>query len=97
MTIQSIKKKITPILKRRDVTRAAIFGSYARGDYKKKSDVDILVKFKGDKSLLDLVRLQNEIGDEIGKKVDVLTYNGIHRLLKKRILGEQKIIYEKRP
>lgn len=96
MTIQSLRKKIVPILKRRDVIKAAVFGSYARGDYKKKSDIDLLVKFKGNKSLLDLVRLQHEIEDKTGKKVDLLTYGGIHHFLKKIILSEQKIIYEKR-
>ena len=93
MTIQSIKEKITPILKRRDVTKAAVFGSYARGDYKKKSDIDLLVRFKGSKSLLDLVGLKHELEDILGKKVDVLTYNSINHLLKDIILKEQKIIY----
>lgn len=97
MTTQSLKKKIVPILKRRDVIKAAIFGSYARGDYKKKSDIDLLVKFKSSKSLLDLVRLQHELEDKTGKKFDLLTYGGIHHFLKKIILSEQKVIYEKRP
>lgn len=97
MTIQSIQKKIIPILKSRDVAKVAVFGSYARGDYKKKSDLDLLIKFNRSKSLLDLVRLQNELADKVGKKVDLLTYGGIHHLLKKKILGEQKVIYEKRP
>lgn len=85
-----------PVLKRQGVTKAALFGSAARGEAKKKSDVDILIKFKGQKSLLDLVRLQFELEEKIAKKVDLLTYNSIHPLLKKIILGEQKVIYEKR-
>lgn len=97
MTAQKIKKKIVPILKRQGVTKAALFGSFARGDIKKNSDIDILIRYKGQKSLLDLVRLQFELEKKTGKKVDLLTYNSIHPLLKNIILNEQKIIYEKRP
>ncbi len=39
--IEKIKKKIVPILKKNKVVRAGIFGSYARGENKKNSDVDI--------------------------------------------------------
>lgn len=96
MTSEIIKKKIVPILKRQGVTKAALFGSAARGEAKKRSDIDILVKFSGKKSLLDLVRIQFILEDKLGKKVDLLTYNSIHPLLKDIILNEQKIIYEKR-
>jgi predicted nucleotidyltransferase len=97
MTTQSVKKQIMPILKRQGVTKAALFGSVVRGEAKKTSDVDILIKYKGQKSLLDLVRLQFELEEKLGKKVDILTYNSIHPLLRDIILKEQKIIYEKRP
>lgn len=96
MSTQAIKKKITPILKRQGVTKAAIFGSFARGDEKKNSDVDILVNFKKDKTLLDLVGLKLELENKLGRKVDVLTYNGINARMKDFILNEQKIIYEER-
>lgn len=84
-----------PILKRQGVIRAAFFGSIARGEADKKSDVDLLVKLSGDKTLLDLVGLKLEIEEKLDRKVDILTYNGINRRLKDIILNEQKIIYEK--
>ena len=96
MTTQTIKNKILPILKREGVTKAAIFGSFARGEANKKSDVDLLVKFEKGKSLLDLINLQYSLEDKVGRKFDVVSYGGINHLLKKIILGEQKIIYEKR-
>lgn len=96
MTVQDISAKIIPTLKRQGVTRAALFGSVVTGEVKKKSDVDILVDFSNRKSLLDLVRLQFILEDKLGRKVDLLTYNSIHPLLKDIILKEQKIIYEKR-
>jgi len=93
MGIKDIKKKITPILKRNDVKRAAIFGSVARGEAKKNSDIDILIEFKkNNKSLLDLAGLKIELEEKMNKKVDVLTYNSIHPFLKEIILKEQKLI-----
>ncbi len=96
MNIQTIRTKATPILESEGVIKAALFGSHATGEAKKRSDIDILVKFNSKRSLLDLVRLQFMLEDRLGKKVDLLTYNSIHPLLKNIILNEQKIIYEKR-
>ncbi|CAB3290140.1 DNA polymerase beta domain protein region [Methanocaldococcus lauensis] len=88
MNVNEIKAKIIPILLKHGVKRASIFGSYARGEQKDTSDVDILVEFGKGKSLLDLVRLKYELEEVLGKKVDLLTYNSIHPLLKDRILKE---------
>lgn len=87
--IRKIKKIIVPILKRNDVVKAGIFGSYARGEARKNSDIDILIKFKGRKSLFDLARVEIELEKKIGRKADVLTYNSIHPLLKERILKDE--------
>ena len=82
-----LQKKIIPILKRNDIVKAGIFGSYAKGEAKRGSDIDILIEFND--SLLSLVRLERELKESLGKKVDLLTYGGIHPLLKKRILSEE--------
>lgn len=89
-----MKSKIKKILKKNKIIKAGIFGSYARGKAKKGSDIDILIEFNG--SLLKLVRLESELKKELGQKVDLLTYKGIHPLLKKRILDEEvRIIWTK--
>ena len=91
--IAELKKKINPILIKNDVKRAAIFGSYARGEATKKSDVDILIEYKNDdKSLLDLVGLKLELEKKLRKKVDLLTYDSIYHRLRENILSSQKII-----
>ena len=91
--LQEIKRKIIPILKKNGVIKAGIFGSYARGEQKKNSDVDILIKYGKSKSLLDLVRLERELKELLKKKVDIITYNSINHLIKDRILREEvKII-----
>lgn len=90
--IEEIKKKVLPILQSFDVKRAAIFGSLARGEEEEGSDIDLLVEFKGNKSLLDLAGLKIKLEELLKKEVDVLTYKSLHPLLKKRILNEQKVI-----
>lgn len=96
MTAQNLKFKIIKVLKNQGVIKASIFGSFARGESTKNSDVDILVKLANSKTLLDLVGLKMELEEALDKKVDIMTYNSIHPLLKKNILKDQKVIYEKR-
>jgi predicted nucleotidyltransferase len=90
--LEEIRQKILPVLQRHDVTRAAIFGSFVRGENKEGSDLDILVEFSGEKSLLDLAGLKVELEELLKMKVDVLTYDSLHPLLKDRILSEQEVI-----
>jgi len=92
--LNDLKPKIIKILKKNKVARAGIFGSYARGDQNKKSDIDILIEVNGKKfSLLDLIALEMELQEKLGIKVDLLTYNSLNPLLKKRVLDEEiKII-----
>ncbi len=87
--MDKLKKMLVPILKRNDVVHAGIFGSFARGDAKKSSDIDILVEFKGRKSLFDLAGLELKLEKKAGRKVEVLTYKSINPLLKRRILDEE--------
>lgn len=92
MELEEIRNIVAPLLKRYNVKRAAIFGSYVRGEQKEDSDLDILVEFEGKKSLLDLAGLKIKLEEVLGRKVDVLTYNSLHPLLRDRILQEQKVI-----
>ena len=88
-----LKKKIGKTLRKNGVVKAGVFGSFSRGKAKKNSDVDILIQYKERKSLLDLAGLEIELEKKLGRKVDLLTYDSLHPLLKKKILaGELKII-----
>lgn len=92
----TVSKKIIPILRGQKVKKAAFFGSFARGQANKNSDIDLLIEFGGNKTLLDMIRLKLDIEKKLRRKVDVLTYDSIHPLLRNTILNEQKIFYEKR-
>ena len=90
--VEEIKDKIMQILKKSGVKKAALFGSTVRGEAGEKSDVDILIEFEGEKSLLDLVGLKLELEEKLQRDVDVLTYKSLHSLLKDKILSEQVVI-----
>lgn len=88
--LEKLKPKIVKVLKKYNVARAGIFGSYARGEEKKNSDIDILIEVKGKKfSLIDLIRLEMELKKALKKKVDLLTYKGISPYLRSNILEEE--------
>lgn len=64
-------------LKEFNPLKVGIFGSFARGDNKSGSDIDILVEFKNPPSLLNLIRLENELSEILGSKVDLVTTGSI--------------------
>ncbi len=88
--IEEIKKKVIPILKEHKVTKAGIFGSYARGEQHKKSDVDLLVEINDNEmGLLEFIRLKNLVEKAIKKKVDLVEYSCIKKEIKENILSDE--------
>ena len=85
--LKKLIPKIKKILKKNKVRKAGIFGSYVRGEEKKNSDIDIVIE--PPKGIgWGFVGIQFELEDKLKKK-DLLSYNGIHPLLKDRILKEE--------
>ncbi|MBK8701366.1 MAG: nucleotidyltransferase family protein [Saprospiraceae bacterium] len=77
MTYDKIKNQIIITLLQYRPERIGIFGSYARGENHKGSDLDILISFKDKISLLRLVQIEQELSDELGIKVDLITENSL--------------------
>jgi uncharacterized protein len=88
--------KIVDICRRHGATFLAVFGSTARGTPSATSDVDLLASFAAPKSLLDLVSIEREISDSIGRQVDLLTEGAISPYLKERIEADMKVLYGSR-
>jgi uncharacterized protein len=86
--LEKLKPKIIKILKKNGIKKAGIFGSYARGENKKGSDIDLLV-FPPKGMGLGFIGIQLELEDKLKKKVDLLSYRAIHPLLKERILRDE--------
>lgn len=90
------RDKIINICSQNDISMIGLFGSAARGDATESSDIDFIVKLSKPKSLLSLVKLERELSEAIGQKVDLLTEGAISPYLRDRILRELTVIYEAR-
>jgi len=86
--LQRIINIVVPILKKNGVLRAGIFGSYARGKFKKNSDVDILVETKSI-GLFEFIGIKLELEKGLRKKVDLVEYGAIKPIIKNSILSEE--------
>lgn len=90
-----LNEKIISYLSHYSPLKIGIFGSYARNENNSKSDLDILISLKTSISLLQLVRMERELSEILGVKVDLITEGALkNKKLKKYIQQDLKIIYE---
>ena len=85
LTPQVLKKALLPILRKNKIKKAAFFGSFARGDNRPDSDIDLLVKLGPTRSLLDLIGLEQDLEDKFQKDFDVVTFNSLNFKIKKSV------------
>lgn len=79
-TLDMVRERRDEILsaaRRRRVSRVRVFGSVARGEARPDSDVDFLVDFEPDASLLDQVGLIQDLQELLGVGVDVISTGGL--------------------
>ncbi len=88
-----MQRTVEDIAKAHDVIALSIFGSFARGDASSTSDIDIIVEFRGDKSLLDLIGLKHALEDALGITADVFTPDSLHPMLKDKIVSESVVVF----
>jgi predicted nucleotidyltransferase len=72
-----IQNIILTYLQNYNPRKIGIFGSFARGENNKDSDIDVLVEFKDSPSLLTLIKLENDLSDLLGIKVELVTPGAI--------------------
>ena len=80
-----IYEKIVSYLKQYDVNKISVFGSYANDKETEKSDLDLLVEFKKQLSLLKYAEIEQNLSEYIGIKVDLLTEASISPYILKEI------------
>ena len=94
-------ERIAVFCERWQVTELALFGSAVRDDFGPDSDVDLLVSFAEEArhSLLDMVRMEEELKDIFGREVDLISRRAIERsrnyLRRKAILESAETIHER--
>ena len=95
-TLQELKTKTTPVFRRYGVLRAGVFGSYARGEAKKSSDIDFLIKYPRGITLFGIGGLKIDLEKTIGKEVDLAQEGYIKDRIKSYVEKDLVQIYEKR-
>lgn len=86
--LTSKRAEILRIAAEHGARNVRVFGSFARGDARPESDVDLLVEFEDGRSLADLGLLSEDLQTLLGRRVDVAEPGGLHWYVKDRILRE---------
>jgi len=96
--VKEFAAKALPVLLPYGIKRVAIFGSFARGEASQESDIDILVEFLEPRrrpiGLLTWVRLERELSQRLGRKVDLVSFTGLRLKLREEIGKEMVVVYE---
>lgn len=92
--ITSISESSRPIFKKYGLKKAGIFGSFARGDEKPESDIDILISIGEPLSMWELAGLREELSAHLKRPVDIVSDKAIISYFKDYIYSDLKTIYE---
>jgi len=84
-TLRSLKPYLA---KTYNVKEIEVFGSFIRSEQRKKSDLDLLVTFSETPGLIEFIRLENELSDRLGIKVDLVMKDSLKPALKRCVLNE---------
>lgn len=90
--MKTLKENEPTLREQYKIKTLGVFGSYIRGEQKKKSDVDILVEFEKPLGLLEFVGLELQLSKLLGKKVDLVMKTALKPKIGKHILEEVEYI-----
>jgi len=97
MTLNGIdiqRERIEAFCRANGIRRLALFGSILRGDFRPESDIDVLVEFQPDVRVgLSFFRIQDELSDILGHKVDLNTPGDLSKYFRDEILREAQALY----
>ncbi len=89
------KEQIAEFCRRHHIRRLALFGSVLREDFRPDSDVDVLVEFEPGRpvGLIRLARIERELSELLGRKVDLNTAGFLSRHFRGEVLSEAEVQY----
>jgi uncharacterized protein len=90
--LRSRRNAVLAIATRNGAQNVRVFGSVVRGEDIEGSDIDLLVDVPRGTTLLDMVRMQSAIEQELGVSVDVLTAEDLPQKIRQRVLDEAQYI-----
>jgi predicted nucleotidyltransferase len=93
--IKISQSELSTFCRKHRIRRLAFFGSVLRDDFGPKSDVDVLVEFDQNAKvgLIKLAGIEIELGELIGRKVDLNTAGFISKYFRDRVLSEAEDLY----
>ena len=95
LTIDEIREKIRPICEQYKIEKVWLFGSYARGEAREDSDVDLHVKAAEEMRFLGLGGLYADLEEALGKEIDLITrIPEEYKIFKKYVAREEILIYD---
>ena len=86
--VKEKREEILRIASRHGARDVRVFGSVARGEADRESDIDFLVELEAGRSLLDLGGMQMELESLLDCRVDVVTVRGLKARIRDRVLRE---------
>lgn len=95
MNKEEIIGKIRVFFADKPISKAYLFGSYARNEQTQESDLDIVVDFEHQANLFDLISLQQNLSELLELKVDLLSSKGVSKFVKPHIEQDKVLIYER--
>ena len=96
LAIEVDRERIAEFCRRWKIKEFAFFGSVLRDDFRPDSDVDVLVSFVPDShwSLCDLMDMEDELAGLLGRKVDLVSRNGLRNPFRRHeILRTRQVEY----
>ena len=88
------KTKLARLCREHGVVFAGLFGSRARGEASPDSDVDVLARFDERRSLIDQARVEREIGEAMGRSVDLVTENALSPHLRDQVEADLEVLVD---
>lgn len=97
MDTQKMTQMIADYFKTQPVLKVWLFGSFARGEEHKDSDVDLLILFDHSTpiGLFSYARMHRELEERLGRKVDLVEEGTLRPAAAAAAAKDMKIIYER--
>ena len=94
---KELVEKLVEVCRKNDVVLMVIFGSFVRGEQSSESDIDIAIEFDKNsrKTLLDLVRVEEELTEIFGRRVDLGIFSSISPYIIDYVKREMRVIMKR--